>query len=446
MNTNQIPGGNPGNGAVNFSLTHKQSIEQVHPLFHQEAHEIDTNKDSYLSDTEIKDYLRERQILRDPKLYDVDEKKIIEEFKVTLQNEALPQAIKYHSYEEMVSEMQELQTQHPDRCKMFSIGKSHEGRDIWAMKVTKNPGDDKSVGDKHAVFINGATHAREWIALEVPLFAMKSMIENYDSDPQMKHRVDNAVTYFVPVVNPDGYTYSREVNAWWRKNRRPIYQDACDISKGQNNVTADESGYNIAPTGEPKPKGIGVDLNRNAYDGNPENLHIYRPPGDNPCSTWDDYGASDRISSDTYRGPEGASEPEAKALVDFQMNNMSIKGSLNFHSYGRMILYPPGYTHGKVGNHEEYEAVAKKMAEQIRNADDNKINYRVMSASQLYPATGCFDDFQEKQGILGMTVELGRSFAPSESEIEPICNRLLGAQMVLIDHVIENGHKMRIPA
>ena len=162
--------------------------------------------------------------------------------------------------------------------------------------------------------ITGGTHAREWIGVEVPTFAMKAMVENYDSDPKMKHRVDNAETYFVPVANPDGYTYSKDVNAWWRKNRQPITQDACDISGGKFNL-ADETGKKAAAQEEKGDvKGIGVDINRNYYDGNPQHMFLYRPDGDSPCSTWDDKGASDRIRSDTYRGPEGGSEKETKAL------------------------------------------------------------------------------------------------------------------------------------
>ena len=129
--------------------------------------------------------------------------------------------------------------------------------------------------------------------------------------------------------------------------------------------------------------------------------------------------------------------------MDFEKQNRNVKAAIDFHSYGRMILYPPGHDYGQVENHAEYEKVGKRMADIIKDSDDSHINYKVMTSSDLYPATGSSEDFQEKQGILGFTIELSRSFAPSESEIQPTSRRLLGAQMALVDYVIDNGDHMR---
>ncbi|MFP4499101.1 MAG: M14 family metallopeptidase [Vulcanimicrobiota bacterium] len=418
----------------------KNSKEKVHADHFQEASEIDRDKNHHLSDKEIKSYLRKKEILRDPKHAQVNERKLIKEYKLTLQNKPLPQVKEYHSYQSLTDDMKELTQKHPDLCDMISLGKSHEGRDIWALKVSsKKKGNGEP---KNGVLITGVHHAREWISLEVPFHAAKSMLENYNSDPVMKQRVDNVETWFVPMVNPDGYEHSRISNPWWRKNRQPITYTACDVNKN-GNIACQLGDMPAGQKGEPL--GTGVDLNRNYWDGNPDHLHLYRPAGDDPCSaSWfDDQGASDRIASDTYRGPEGGREKEVKALIDFQLKNKNIKAAIDFHSYGRMVLYPWGATHDDVENENDYVKIGQRMANVISDTD-NSVKYKVMQSADLYPATGSSEDFQYVNGIMGFTLELSDSFAPDEKDIEPTCRRLLGAQMCLVDHVMENGDNMRL--
>ena len=47
----------------------------------------------------------------------------------------------YHSYTEMVADIHAVETAHPDIVHVFSIGKSYQGRDIWAAKISDNVGD-----------------------------------------------------------------------------------------------------------------------------------------------------------------------------------------------------------------------------------------------------------------------------------------------------------------
>ena len=105
MNTNNVTGPNANTAPIRYTFSRKKSQADVHPLHLEEAVEIDSDKDKHLSDVEIKNYLKDRQILRDPKHYDVDEAKIVDEYKMTLQNKPLPQSVHYHSYDEVVSDM-----------------------------------------------------------------------------------------------------------------------------------------------------------------------------------------------------------------------------------------------------------------------------------------------------------------------------------------------------
>src|SRR6186713_1706771 len=51
---------------------------------------------------------------------------------------------RYHTYAEMVAEIHQAQTDHPDIVALRSIGKSYKGRDIWIAKVSDNVATDEA--------------------------------------------------------------------------------------------------------------------------------------------------------------------------------------------------------------------------------------------------------------------------------------------------------------
>src|SRR5262245_19934659 len=70
----------------------------------------------------------------------------------------------FHSYEQTLSEFRSLETSYPTLAQYSTLGTSFEGREIFALKITKNP----AVNDitKPDVLITGCYHAREWISVE----------------------------------------------------------------------------------------------------------------------------------------------------------------------------------------------------------------------------------------------------------------------------------------
>ena len=60
---------------------------------------------------------------------------------------------------------------------------------------------------------------------------------------------------------------------------------------------------------------------------------------------WRVGGSSQFPCSEIYAGSSAGSEAETKALSDFLLQNKdSVKSYISFHSYGRAILTPWGYT------------------------------------------------------------------------------------------------------
>jgi hypothetical protein len=410
-----------------YTFADEKGTVQVHPDKEAVAKEIAGDGDTFLSDQKIKDYLLQKHILEDPTKKAVNEERVVEDFKLNLSQKVLPQRSLYRSYDEAIAEMKDLESKYPNLCKTVVLGKTAEGRDIMALKISKDVNSDTS--KKPGVLITGCHHAREWSAMEAPLSIPRELLEHYATDETVKKRVDNAEIWVVPIVNPDGYEYSRNEDSMWRKNRNPVH--ASDIPA------------QIAGQMQPDANGVvavGVDDNRNYYDGNPEHLEYYRPEGDTAESMDDDYGGatSDDPQNETYRGPKGGSEKEIQAMLGLWMERQNIKAIVNHHAYGKDVMYPWSVKEDHVSNVKTLQEVAKKMCAAI--TDDH---YTVQQSCGMYPSSGDPDDFATLNGKMSFTIEVGDQFATKDpKELSKIRKDVYNANMALVDWVV--GHKERL--
>jgi len=424
MNTSSISSTGGPQQHRSIKYVDGENLKDVHECKLDIADSIDTNHNGVIEDKELRDFLTKQDILRDPAKCDVDQEKVISDYKDFLENKPMIQKEGYHTYSDVADEMKALQAKYPNLCKMESLGKTVEGRDIWALKVSKGAGGDTS--EKPGILFTGLTHAREPMGGEVCDYLMRKTVEGYESDPKIKSRVDNAEIWFVPILNPDGYEYARTQNSYWRKNRNPY-----DGKGAEANFEGNIAGV------EKKNGPVGVDLNRNFDDGNPVHAEMYRPKGDTPGSTYDDEGASDDPSDDTYRGKSGASEKEIQAVLNLDLGHKNIKGVIDFHTYGNMMLYPWGHSYDQPENVDTYKNLGQKMNAAMGNS------FRLMQSSELYPSSGSSENVHHANKRLTYTLEVGRSFYPDPKEIEPTCKKLFEPCNIFMDYVIE--HKDQIP-
>ncbi|MCT9933524.1 M14 family zinc carboxypeptidase [Planotetraspora sp. A-T 1434] len=188
-----------------------------------------------------------------------------------------------------------------DVAKLESIGKTVQGKDILAIKLTKLARVLPD-GAKPAVLYSATQHAREWIATEVDMRLLKHLVAG-KSTPDIGRLLATTEIWFVPVANPDGYDFTfTEGNRLWRKNLRD--------NDGDGVITRND----------------GVDPNRNFP------------------TRWryDEEGSSSVLSSETYRGTAPGSEPETRAM-DGLLRRLRFKAQVNYHSYGPLLLYPEGW-------------------------------------------------------------------------------------------------------
>ena len=289
----------------------------------------------------------------------------------------------YYTFNEIVAQLDSMYNQYPNIItQKFQIGTSQEGRPIWAVKISDNPNLSET---EPKVGYDALIHAREPQSMASLLYFMWYLLQNYGSNQEVTHLVNNREMFFVPCVNPDGYEYNRLTNpnggGMWRKNRR-------------NNG---DGSY-------------GVDLNRNfgymwGYDNN---------------------GSSPIPSSETYRGPFAFSEPEAQAVRDFAiMNNYGTH--FNMHSYQNAFLYPWGYINALTPDSAAYIEFASDMSAY------NQYSYGNSGQILGYNSNGSVRDWMygeqtTKQKAFGYTVEIGSSsdgFWPPQSRIFPLAQGML---------------------
>lgn len=364
---------------------------------------VDRNRDGQLQPEEMRDHLVASGDLREG----ADEARLLREFAASFEPN---RATGYTTYEQASARLDQLAKKYPQLAQRVSLGKSVEGRDIWALRIGKQP-EGKAPG----AVITGCHHAREWMTVEVPLDLASKMLDGYARDKDMKKRVDTLETWVVPIVNPDGYEYSRSQDSWWRKNRRVNEETGCPKPK--------------PPSGDFEwPTPVGVDLNRNYLD--PARPEMYRQPGDTPCSYQDDPShTSDGPRTDTYRGPRGNSEPETQAMQQLVLGRANIQGVVDYHSYGKMILIPWGYKDEQPANLETYQKVGNAMNQALGG------DYAVQPSMELYPTTGTSSDVFHANGKLAITMEIGTSFQPPAAEIPATVEKMNRANLAFLDHL-----------
>ncbi|MFJ9816409.1 M14 family zinc carboxypeptidase [Streptomyces sp. NPDC101151] len=262
---------------------------------------------------------------------------------------------------------------HPDLTKVESIGKTVNGQDILALKLTKNASKSKD-GSKPAVLYMSNQHAREWITPEMTRRLMHYYLDHYKTDRRIKKIVDSTELWFVLSANPDGYDYTFQspANRLWRKNLRDV------------------NGDGVISTGD------GVDLNRNfPYKWG-----------------YDDEGSSPNPTSQTYRGASPESEPETRALDGFE-KRIGFTYAINYHSAAELLLYGVGW---QVATPTPDDVLYKALA----GTPDNPAipGYRSQLSSELYTTNGEADGHASNvNGMAMFTPEM--STCQTASNVDP---------------------------
>ena len=267
---------------------------------------------------------------------------------------------RFHRYEELTGVLEGLVKKYPHLLRMESIGKSHEGREVWLVTATNTAtGPDT---EKPALWVDGNLHATEVAGSMAALYFIHSLVSRYGKNKTVSECLDTRAFYIVPRINPDGAEWAlADKPKYIRSSTRPWPYDEEPVD-GLLEVDIDGNGriltmrvgdpngawkahakdprlmirrdpvesggtyYRLLPEGflrdydgvtiQPRSPKEGLDLNRNF-----------------PVA-WR------QENEQRGAGPYPVSEPEARNLVDFIVKHPNLTGVVTFHTYSGVLLRP----------------------------------------------------------------------------------------------------------
>jgi hypothetical protein len=109
---------------------------------------------------------------------------------------------RYYTLAEVGEALQGLQKAFPEMTKLEDVGRSEEGRPIWAMTVN-NPKTGPALS-KPGIYADGNLHGNEIQGGEICLYLLDYLLGNYGKNKEVTELLDKKCFYVVPVVNVDG--------------------------------------------------------------------------------------------------------------------------------------------------------------------------------------------------------------------------------------------------
>lgn len=307
----------------------------------------------------------------------------------------------YHTLAEMEQMLEDIADNYPDITSLYSIGTTFEGRDIWCLEITDNPGVDEG---EPGVFYMGLHHAREWPTVEICLYIADQLTSQYGSDPDITDVVNNRRLWLVTCVNPDGYYYCHDQGHDWRKNRNYFQEFGT----------------------------YGVDLNRNyAGSSNGDPWGSWGSVGPASCTHNSDYG--------TYCGPSPLSEFETQAIRNIFLENY-ISACITWHTSGELVMWPWGYSGDEQTPDDTYMS---QVGEEFASRITRQSGYGTYSPTQsagLYPTTGDtvdwtygYSHYVQGRTTFAYTIEACLQFQPSESHLDQIVEENFDGALYLLE-------------
>jgi murein tripeptide amidase MpaA len=335
----------------------------------------------------------------------------------------------YYLYEELNEILHSMESNFSNLAKVYSIGKSHQDRDLWMIEITnKESGSSK---EKPGYYIDGNTHPEEVSGSTVSTYIAWKLLTGYGKEDRITRLLDGQVFYILPRLNPDAAEFCLTKPYYsWHGNGRYLPGDEQVGSglhfkdmNGDNCIVdmriKDEKGEWKVSEKDPR---IMIQREPDEYDGEyyrmvPEGyiedfdgaeINVPRPRDGNLNRNYpygwgpegEQYGAGDYPMS----------EPEIEAVVKFVEDHPNIIGGINYHTNAGLILPPMGI------KSEEIPYPDRALFDRIGEMGTEETDYEVISDESLFNPAGTPSDeyrmgtasdfFYGQKGMLPFTVEL----------------------------------------
>ena len=276
----------------------------------------------------------------------------------------------YHNYDEVLSELDSLETLYPEWLHTITIGYSHVGnRPIKAVRVSDNPQVDE--GNRPSSLAGTSTLRRFW-GTEIVMQALEELTYHGSiMHPEWMPILTSLELWFVPCWNPDGLdVVLSETDVTYRKNTHSLAEDGhCHLEPGIGNDSC------------------GVDLNRN--------WPFWWNHGD---TLWSDNNDVEQF--DYFRGPTPFSESESQAVRDLLLATRPVAG-VQYHSARtstnyEILIHAWDFGVGDDGiktcprwTIRLQQTLTRTMADQIETLDHNLYRNFAGVAARAHRTCGC---------------------------------------------------------
>ena len=273
---------------------------------------------------------------------------------------------RFYRFDEFSAILQWYVKQNPNLLTIESIGKSHEGRDIWVLTATN--AKTGPAADKPAYWIYANIHASELAAGVASLYFIDTLVKQVGKRDDITQCLDTRAFYICPRMNPDGAEWAmRGVEDGGpkiiRSSTRPYPHDE-DAIDGLDIEDIDGDGRILSmriPDANgnwkchPVDKRLMIPRDPTEYGG-----EYFRMLPEGRMRDYDGYTVKvnkDKEGLDLNRnfpagwrqevdqlgaGPYPTSEPEVRAVVHFMAHHGNITGGLTFHTWSGVLLRPSG--------------------------------------------------------------------------------------------------------
>lgn len=312
----------------------------------------------------------------------------------------------------------------PKLTRLYSIGQSYGGRDLWCLELTSPTGPERD--RKPGMYIDGNIHGNEVQGGEAVAYTAWYLCHQYGKLEKVTDLLDHYVFYLIPTINPDGrdqWFHHAQTQHSGRSGLRPVDDDQDGVADEDDYDDLDGDGSITQmrikdPNGRWKPhpdhpdylmveaapdeKGEYTLLGLEGIDNDGDGLVNEDPAGGYDMNrNW----AWDWQPNYIQRGAQEYpfSLPETRAIADFIIDHPNIAAFQSYHNFGGMLLRSPGREGGNIRGPDEatlafIAARGEKMLPYYRSMIIWKDLYTVWG--------GEIDWLYSARGILGFTSEM----------------------------------------
>jgi hypothetical protein len=284
---------------------------------------------------------------------------------------------RYHNSDDAERLLREIVSKYPDLAKMYSIGRSLKGKELWVLELSNRK--TKPAEDKPGYYVDGGIHSCELTGAEQVLYLAWYFSTQYGKQADVTSLLDTRALYLRPKFNPDGADYClthpdslrSTVRPWDDDGDGQLDEDPAEDLDGDGAITQmrvkSPNGTHKVSSEDPR-----IMVERRLGESGGEYYLLLSEGTDNDGDgqfNEDGVGGIDMNRNfprtwglpyeQSGAGPFPLSEPETRATLDFLVAHPNVTGIVHNHTSGGFLYRLPSTN--PASDHEEDDLTLVKM-------------------------------------------------------------------------------------